>query len=90
MRRWIARNKDFFLDELADALHDYIGGARPDDSTVWRMLELEGITHKKVSHFARERRESLRLLFTIDVGKYDADQLVFADETRSDRRSIYR
>jgi hypothetical protein len=81
-------------------------GVQVSRSTVWRTLRHAGFTRKKASlsilyliyiisfsqmtRVAAERLAEKRLQYIAEIGNYQAEQLVFVDESSVDRRTTYR
>jgi transposase len=85
----IAKNPDYFLDELLHLLKTnrfisvhYI--------TIHRALERAGISRKKLKKVAAERNERLRADFIGRMAKYEPEELCFLDETSKDERTPTR
>jgi transposase len=84
---------DTFLDELQLLLqHNHAIDAPQGGSlsTICRVLQREGITRKRLSKIARERKLSLRSLYQTNLVGIRREQMVFVDETRKDDRTTYR
>ena len=96
---------DLYLDELQSDLRDVCGVIVPL-STIWRTLRRSGYSMKKVCYsfeyclqscphlqltrVAIERSAEKRADFAARIGTYEAEQLVFVDESAVDRRTTYR
>ncbi|KIL57687.1 hypothetical protein M378DRAFT_52852, partial [Amanita muscaria Koide BX008] len=80
---------DMYLDELREML-TVASGVQVSVSTVWRALTRGGYTMKKMSRAAIERSADKRLEYIAKISEYNANQLVFVDESSVDRRTSYR
>ena len=96
---------DLYLDELWLELQQ-TSGVDVSISTIWRTLVKGGFSMKKVSGMlmpmaetyiaqqltrtAIERSAEKRANFAARIGTYEANQLVFVDESTVDRRTTYR
>src|SRR5437868_3706124 len=59
--------------------------------TLWRSLQFCGITRKKIQKAAKERSNILRGVYLYHIGMdYNADQLIFIDESSKDERTLTR
>ncbi|KAI0324835.1 hypothetical protein GY45DRAFT_1288267, partial [Cubamyces sp. BRFM 1775] len=87
---FLQHSPDVYLLEMRDQL-EHMCGVSVSISTVWRTLKTLGFTCKKLSKRALERNGERRLQYTIQMGlNYEANQLVFVDESSFDRRTSYR
>jgi transposase len=59
-------------------------------STLSKTLMNAGFTFKKLAKVASERKEEQLANFILRIGKYTPEQLVFADESSKDERTIQR
>jgi len=85
----VRQNPTWFLDELTD-LMDTNRFISVHFTTIHRELERAGMSTKKLRIIAQERDEDLRADFTAQIAQYDAEQLVFLDETSKDERTATR
>lgn len=85
----IRKMPDLYLDELQEMLASSCG-IQISRSTIWRTLRRSGFTMKKITRVAAERSAQKRLEYIARIGKYQAEQLVFVDESSVDRRTTYR
>lgn len=85
----VRQNPGWFLDELTDLMETnrFIS---VHFTTIHRELERAGMSTKKLRIIAQERNEDLRADFTAQIAQYDAEQLVFLDETSKDERTTIR
>ncbi|KAA8900801.1 hypothetical protein FN846DRAFT_798888, partial [Sphaerosporella brunnea] len=86
---------DTFLDELQLLLQqnhpiDALPQGYASIPTICRILQREGITRKRLSRIARERKQCLRSLYQMNLVGVSREQMVFVDETRKDDRTTYR
>ena len=77
---------DWFLDELADLLHEnrFIS---VHFSTILRELARAGYSIKKLKRIAAEHNEDKRAEFVYRMAEYTQDQLGFLDETSKDEKT---
>ncbi|KAK2464102.1 hypothetical protein APHAL10511_003889, partial [Amanita phalloides] len=80
---------DIYLDELQMELKDVLG-VIVDKSTIWRGLRCGGYTMKQLTCVAIEQSAEKRVEFVARVGTYEAEQLVFVDESAVDHHTTYR
>ncbi|KAE8231123.1 hypothetical protein CF326_g3865 [Tilletia indica] len=80
---------DFYLDELVDIVA-IAEGVRVSRSTMHRYLERLGITLKRAHRIAKERDDDKRRAYDLRIGRYEAQQLIFADEMAYDARDGVR
>ena len=78
-----------YLKEICRHVN-YITGVDITESAVCRFLQRNNFSHKKLCNLASQRSEVLRQSFVIQCAIYDADMMVFVDETGCDRRSSMR
>ncbi|KAE8211057.1 hypothetical protein CF319_g9366 [Tilletia indica] len=81
----IACRPEMYLDEIRDYLRA-AEGLEVSISTVHRILTRAGISWKKAHNVARERSQPKREAYRLRMERYQADQLVFGDETAYDAR----
>ena len=60
-------------------------GVEVADSTICEFLRV-GFTRQKIKLVAKQRDESLRTQYIIDVSLLEPDMFIFVDETGADRR----
>ncbi|CAD6951500.1 unnamed protein product, partial [Tilletia caries] len=89
LQELILRHPDLYLDEIGDILHQTVG-TRVSISTVHRSLKRAGITLKRAHRIAQERSETRRRDYILRISQYEANQLVFSDETSYDARDAVR
>ena len=77
---------DWFLDELADLLHEnhFIS---VHFSTILQELARAGYSIKKLKRIAAERNEDKQAEFVCHMAEYTQDQLGFLDETSKDEKT---
>ncbi|KAK2459804.1 hypothetical protein APHAL10511_008236 [Amanita phalloides] len=80
---------DIYLDELQMELKDVLG-VIVDKSMIWHGLRRGGYTMKQLTRVAIERSAEKWAEFAARVGTYEAEQLVFVDESAVDCRTTYR
>ncbi|KIJ27476.1 hypothetical protein M422DRAFT_190966, partial [Sphaerobolus stellatus SS14] len=76
---------DYYLDELQQALFDG-HNVKASIATIWQALRNSGYTMKKFRMVSALKRAD----YTLRIGEYQAHQLVFVDESATDRRTTYR
>ncbi|KAK2463341.1 hypothetical protein APHAL10511_004652 [Amanita phalloides] len=79
---------DAYLDELQEMLMVSCG-IHVSRAMVWCTLRKKGYTMKKLTWVAQERLAEKRLEYHARIGQYDAQQLVFVDESSVDCRTTY-
>lgn len=89
IRRLIAGQSDIYVDEIAAAL-EAVGFGRISSATVSRTLKRMGMSSVTPWLYASQQDPVQRLHWASVVGKYEADQLVFVDESSFDYRNTYR
>jgi transposase len=84
--RLVQHRPDWFLDELADLLHEnrFIS---IHFSTILRELSRAGYSVKKLKRIAAERNEDKRAEFVYRMAEYTQEQLGFLDETSKDEKT---
>jgi transposase len=84
--RLVRHRPDWFLDELADLLHEnrFIS---VHFSTILRELARAGYSIKKLKRIAAERNEDKRADFVYRIAEYTQEQLGFIDETSKDEKT---
>jgi len=85
----IRQSPDLYLDELQEMMAVSCG-IDVSRATVWRTLRRAGFTMKKITRVAAERSAQKRLEYLARIGEYNAEQLIFVDESSVDRRTTYR
>ena len=81
---------DWYLDELVYKMEQRTGKL-VSVPTLWRSLQFCGITRKKIQKAAKERSNILRGVYLYHIGMdYNADQLIFIDESSKDERTLTR
>lgn len=85
----VRHRPDWFLDELADLLHEnrFIS---VHFSTILRELARAGYSIKKLKRIAAERNEDKRAEFVYHIAEYTQEQLGFIDETSKDEKTAGR
>ena len=78
-----------YLRELTTNLLDTTG-VEVADSTICEFLHRVGFTRQKMKLVAKQRDESLRTQYIIDVSLLEPDMFIFIDETGADRRDTLR
>ncbi|CAD6986324.1 unnamed protein product [Tilletia controversa] len=78
-----------YLREAVDMLNHHFG-ILVDKSTISDWLKQDGLSHKKLTKTATQQDEDLRIDYTLHMGQYLPQQLVFADETHFDQRNANR
>jgi len=88
--RLIEQKPDLYIDELQAALRTEHQVEMSVD-TIRRELKRRGLTRKKLQKPAAERNEEIRSAFRMHMGTtYQANQLVFVDETGMNRNTSSR
>ena len=81
---------DWYLDELVYEMEQRTGKL-VSLPTLWRSLQFCGITRKKIQKAAKERSNILHGVYLYHIGMdYNADQLIFIDESSKDERTLTR
>ena len=81
---------DWYLDELVHEMEQRIERV-VSIPTLWRSLRFCDITRKKVQKAAKERSDILRGVYLYNIGmNYNAEQLIFIDESAKDKRTLTR
>lgn len=89
-------NKVLILGLLVERLQNYLheiqrelqalNGTDVDISTIWRCINHNGFTHKKLKTVALQQNEMLREEYRQEVSVLHKEMFVFVDETGTDRR----
>ncbi len=82
-------NPSLYLHEVCREVNRVLG-KHVSAPTVCRLLARYGITRKKIQQVATQRSELFRAAFIAEVSCYSRDQLVWVDETGSDKRDHIR
>lgn len=82
-------NPSVHLSELCEQLQRATGTV-VHPSTVCRTIHHFGMTRKKIRTIALQRSENRRAEFMAEISQFDANMLVWIDETGSDRRNSVR
>lgn len=86
----LEHSPDAYLNELQAQLHEGMG-CHISRTTIYSALKKLNYTHKRVSRTALECSEVHRLQYMFRIGsRYNAEQLIFVDESAFDRRTAYR
>ena len=85
----VVENPSIYLKEICRHVCN-VTGTVITESAVCRFLQRNNFSHKTLSNIARQRSELLRQYFMAECEQYDADMLVFVDETGCDRRTSMR
>lgn len=86
----LEHSPDAYLDELQAQLQEGMG-RHMSRTTIYGALKKLNYTHKRVLRTALERSEACRLQYMFRIGsRYDAEQLIFVDESAFDRCTAYR
>ncbi|KAF8835701.1 hypothetical protein BDN67DRAFT_1015314 [Paxillus ammoniavirescens] len=80
----IKQTPDLYLDELQEML-SVSCNVNISCSTIWRTLRRSGFTMKKMTRIAIERSSQKRLEYLARISMYQANQLVFVEESSVDR-----
>ena len=82
----VVENPALYLSDLQQyVLHTM--GKSISISTICKLLQKQGFSHKKLSLIAQQRNDELREQYVQDVSVYDPEMLIFLDETGCDRRT---
>ncbi|TFK58104.1 hypothetical protein BDN72DRAFT_741689, partial [Pluteus cervinus] len=77
----LERQPDLQLVELQEFLHEAFD-TRASIPTIYRTLQRQGLTYKKITRTAIERDEDDRAAYKMLIGEhFRPDQLVFIDES---------
>ena len=85
----ILQNPCLYLRELQIELYNLLG-SEISISTICNFLKKMNFSRKKINAIASQMDEALRSQFVLDVSLYDANCLIFIDETGCDRRITRR
>ncbi|CAB4484294.1 unnamed protein product [Rhizophagus irregularis] len=86
----VQKKVDYYLDELIYKM-EIKTGKLVSIPILCRSFQHCGIIRKKLQKVAHEQNETLRGFFMYQIGiEYNAEQLIFIDETSKDERSISR
>ena len=85
----ILENPSMYLSEICARVEE-ISQVEVSQATVCRILKRHGFTRKKVRQVAKQRSESLRGLFMVQVLLHRRAQFVWLDETGCDNRNCMR
>lgn len=77
-----------YLHEIQEALEEDLG-IEVGISCICKFLKKCGFTWQRIYSYAIQRNDQLRSEFHNDVSLYDAEMLIFLDETGSDLRDTY-
>ncbi|KAL9935608.1 hypothetical protein V8E36_005185 [Tilletia maclaganii] len=89
LRQLIKHRPNIQRGELCQMLADYLY-IKVAETTVGRFLKKNDITRKKLSTRARRRDPLQRIAYRLTMSQYKPEQLVFADETHTNRRTAWR
>lgn len=87
--RLVQFRPDFFLDELLELLETNLF-ISVHYTTIHNELKRCGVSLKKLRKIAKERDETARALFTMQVAAYAPEQFGFMDEVSKDERTCWR
>ena len=85
----ILQRPSTYLQELVQDMRK-ITGTEVDPSTICRFLKKNNFSRKKLQRIAQQQNAELRSQFVSDCSVYKPEQLVFIDETGTDRRDCMR
>lgn len=83
------RNPGIFLREVQEQLCS-VTGKWVNCSTVCRTAKRLGLTRQKIKKVAMQQSDILRAQYMAEIEAFDADMLVFIDETGCDKRNSIR
>ena len=76
-----------YLLEICRELRHFTG-TEASEATVCRFLQKVGFTRTKIQHVALQRNEERRARYLAEMQQYEADMLVFVDETGTDAGTV--
>ncbi len=85
----VSETPSVYLHELQNILEQTTGTCICV-AAIYNFLKHQQFSRKKLSHRALQRSQELREKYLSEISIYDANTLVFVDETGSDRRSSHR
>ena len=87
--RLISDNTSIYLYEVKQKL-EQLFGVPVSESTICRTVKKLGFTRKKIHYIALQQSELLRAKFMAVISAYDAEMIIWIDESGCDRRNCTR